>query len=79
MIKSHFVVRGGHQKHQDETEQTTAVKARDEKLRSWGGGGCWWSMRRKQKERRSRVRRFFHREPAAILPGEGLGCSMTVP
>lgn len=30
-------------------------------------------------EKGGRARRFFHREPAAILLREGLGCSMTVP
>lgn len=44
----------------------------------------WEIEKRKQKtkirmERGGRVRRFFHREPAAILLREGLGCSMTVP
>lgn len=57
-------------------EETVRVEMRGgESERSvWGG------MRRKEKRGKGgRVRRSFHREPAAILLRDELGCSMTVP
>lgn len=56
-------------------EETVRVEMRGGESERGVGG-----VRRKEKRGKGgRVRRSFHREPAAILLRDELGCSMTVP
>lgn len=55
------------------------VKMREERFEGAGRPGGEGVDEEEVKRKGGRARRFFHREPAAILLREGLGCSMTVP